>query len=423
MKKTTYLQAILLTLVMLVSIRSHATERPVQQVTFNDFLQLVIQNNLEFIIERYEVTAAEAALRASKVFQDPELEIILPTFDGDEFGGMPSNIAFEMEVPIELFGKRRNRIRQAQAELYAAQAGLDDFMRYLRADAAFVFADALTKQLILERMSLELTQLNELMEINRALFEVGEIGEVELIQTRLEARSFTADLFDVRAGFSELLSEIFYLIGGMPSDSLVFVGEMNLRPPALTFDDLRRQALENRPDLRMAQHEQEAARHAMQLARSERFPDISLVAGYHNEEALRPGPGVRAAYAGVIIPLQFSGFNRGSYLESRARYEQSEQIYRSTVLTADVEMRNAWEQLQLLSGKRMLFTESILNDAERVRDAVVFSYQRGEVSLLEVFEAQRTLNEIYLNYYETLNQHSHSAIELSRSTGEWFVEF
>lgn len=65
----------------------------------------------------------------------------------------------------------------------------------------------------------------------------------------------------------------------------------------------------------------------------------------------------------------------------------------------------------------------IPEDSERVRDAVLFSYQRGEVSLLEVLEAQRTMNEIYMNYYQTLTDYSFSLIELSKNTGTWLVEF
>jgi cobalt-zinc-cadmium efflux system outer membrane protein len=404
-------------------VEAQQNERPAQELGFSEFLQVVLLNNLELISEQFEVSAAEAALKAARVFQDPELEMIFPMFNREDFGDFPANIAFEMEVPVELFGKRRNRIRQAEAEKFAAQAGLEDFLRYLRSDAANAFVEVLTHQLVLERMNLTLEQLNQLIEINQALFEVGEIGEIDVLQTRLEARKFQAELFDIRSDFAELMSEVYFLMGGIPADSLVFTGNMELQVPLMSFDDLRRQALENRPDLRAALHEQQAAEFAMRLARSERLPDISVIAGYHNEEALRPIPGIRAAYGGLIIPLQFSGFNRGAYLESTNRFEQSGTIYQLGVLTADTELRAAWEKHQLLTNKRTLFTESILQDAERVRDAVVFSYQRGEVSLLEVLEAQRTLNEIYMNYYETLNQHSQAVIRLAQSSGLWFVEF
>jgi len=108
---------------------------------------------------------------------------------------------------------------------------------------------------------------------------------------------------------------------------------------------------------------------------------------------------------------------------SSAMFEQSGAMVNSAKLEVEVEVREAHSRFRLAEAKLALFTDQILSDAERVQDAALFSYQRGEVSLLEVLEAQRTLNEIYLNYYETLGQYAESLVDLSRSTGIWLVEF
>lgn len=398
-------------------------QRPVEHLSFNDFMQHVLVNNLELIIEQYEVSAAEAALVASRVFEDPELEMIFPTFDEDELGEFPRNIAFELEVPVDLFGKRRNRIRQAQAEKFAAEAGMEDFMRYLRTDAATAFIELLTHQRIIQRMELTLEQLEQLIELNQALFEAGEAGEIDVLQTRLEAKNFRAELYDTRADFAELLTVAYFLMGGIPVDSVVFVGELETSAPLQSFDILREKALQQRPDLVMARHYLEASQYAMREVRAERFPDISLIAGYHNEAALSPGPGFKAAYGGLIIPLKFSGLNRGAYRESQSYFDQAGAMLDALNLEVETSLRAAWDRYLLMARKRMLFTEGILQDAERVRDAISFSYQRGEVSLLEVLDAQRTMNEVYMNYYETLAQYAQSVVDLSHSSGEWFVSF
>lgn len=103
--------------------------------------------------------------------------------------------------------------------------------------------------------------------------------------------------------------------------------------------------------------------------------------------------------------------------------EQARSILGAITLEAEIELREAYSRYQLIMAKRQVFTDEILSNAERVRDAALFSYQRGEISLLEVLEAQRTLNEIYLNYYETLGQYAESLVELSRASGIWLVEF
>lgn len=413
----------LITLVMVLVMSSGMAQKPVRDLSFDDFMQYVLANNLELIIENYEVSIAEAALVASRVFEDPELEVIFPMFAEEEFNGFPRNIEFEMEVPIELFGKRRNRIRQARAEKFAAEAKLDDFMRYLRADAAKTFIAVLTKQMIIERVNIELDQINQLIEVNQALLEAGEIGEIELIQTRLEARNFEAEVFDLKAEYAELISDVYFLMGSISSDSLAFSGDLHVQPALTSLADLREHALNNRSDIIAAQRQVEAGEFGLRLARAERLPDISLIMGYHNEEAVRPGPGFAAAYAGLVIPLKFSGFNAGEFRIAGYELEQSRTELQATILDVEAALNSAWEKIQLYSSKKMLFSEIILQDAERVRDAIVFSYQRGEVSLLEVLESQRTLNEIYMNYYETLSQFAESLVELSTASGQWLVDF
>ncbi|TVR40172.1 MAG: TolC family protein [Bacteroidia bacterium] len=419
MRKFLYLTA----LSSILHFSAPITAKAQLEMDFDAFFHHVLANNIELIIEQYEVTAAEAALLASRVFEDPELELIFPTFDKDEFSGFPSNIAFEMEIPVDIFGKRRNRVRQARAEKYAAQAGLENFLRYLRADAANTFIEAITLQLVLERKQLTLEQLNQLTELNLALYEAGEIGEIDVLQTRLEARNFEAELFDVQSDYSELMGDVYFLMGGIPTDSIIFKGNVSLSQPVVSYDELLKRAKENRPDIIMAQRYVEASRYAMREARADRFPDISLIAGYHNEHALSPSPGFRAAYGGLIIPLKFSGINPGAFRETRAYAEQADYLLDAAHLQLESEVKTAWKIFLLLSQKRMLFTESILEDAERVRDAISFSYQRGEVSLLEVLDAQRTMNEVYMNYYETLNDYARSVVNLSAVAGEWFVVF
>lgn len=415
-------------LLISISFNSNAASNQIikkqtKEISFNYFINVVLKNNLDHIIQQYEISAAEALMMASKVYQDPELEMIFPMLNREDMSGFPRNIAFEMEVPVELFGKRRNRIGMAEAGVKAARANLEDFLRHLRAEAAMVYSEALIKQMVIERMTQTLEQLNHLVEINQKMYLAGEIGEVDVLKTRLEARNYESELFGVRTEFAALLRDIYYLMGGIPVDSLIFTGnpEKDLAIPQ--FDELWTNALENRPDLIAARYELNRAGYALQLARSERLPDVSLIAGYHNENATRPTPGIRATYAGLVIPLKFSGINKGAYLESKSRLAQTETSLQAIILAAKSELRSAWDVYHLQKQKRMLFSETILRDAERVRDAVVYSYRSGEVSLLEVLEAQRTMNDVYMNYYETLLNHAQSLIGLSKSAGVWLAEF
>ena len=55
-------------------------------------------------------------------------------------------------------------------------------------------------------------------------------------------------------------------------------------------------------------------------------------------------------------------------------------------------------------------------------DGKIYSYNRGEVSLLEVLDAQRTYDEVQAQYIETLFNYSSALVELERSAGIWDIE-
>lgn len=399
-------------------IAENQEEKETHILSFNEFFQNVMLNNLDLITEQYDVSIAEAAVVASRIFPDPEVEMLFHVFEDESFNGFQPTIEIEMELPIELFGKRRFRIRQAQAEAFAARARLDDFLRYLRAESAAIFATALNYQSVIETMNIILDELNQLAEANKERYQAGEIGRMELIQTQLEVSNYMSEIFLMQTEFYELLSDVYFMIGGIPADSLIFSGSLDIDPPLIFYDRLKEQTLNTRADIRFAEKMTEAAEHSVRLARAERLPDMSLMGGFNNENSR----GIKAAYLGLVIPLKFSGFNRGQYEISYYEREQSRLFLEATLLEAEIELKQTYNKFLLMTRKKNLFTETILVDAQTVKDAAIYSYERGESSLLEVLEAQRTMNEIYMNYYDALLQYALSIIELSKASGEWFVE-
>ena len=69
-----------------------------------------------------------------------------------------------------------------------------------------------------------------------------------------------------------------------------------------------------------------------------------------------------------------------------------------------------------------LYQQNVLADAATILERKKYSYARGETSLLEVLDAQRTANEVYQTYYETLYNANAALVELCRAAGIWDVE-
>ena len=73
------------------------------------------------------------------------------------------------------------------------------------------------------------------------------------------------------------------------------------------------------------------------------------------------------------------------------------------------------------AAKLALYTGGLLSDAEQVLESALYNYQKGGATLLEVIEAQRTVNDVYLAYHGALADHAKSLIALEQSAGIWDV--
>lgn len=82
---------------------------------------------------------------------------------------------------------------------------------------------------------------------------------------------------------------------------------------------------------------------------------------------------------------------------------------------------HAYHQYQSLSGQVQHYEKGMLSQAKEVLDGKIYSYNRGEVSLLEILNAQRTFDEVQAQYIETLFNFNASLVELEKAAGIWDI--
>lgn len=82
----------------------------------------------------------------------------------------------------------------------------------------------------------------------------------------------------------------------------------------------------------------------------------------------------------------------------------------------------AWFNYNAVGQQVKQFENGLLADAQKVLQGKIYSYKRGETSLLEVLNAQRTWNEVQQSYYQTLYSYAAALVELERAAGTWDIE-
>jgi len=136
------------------------------ELSFQHYLASVGRGNLELAAARAQLPVLKAGVLMAKVFPNPVITAGLSSFDVSGEGA-PTGIAASVAMPLELGGKRGDRVKTARADYAVAQAQLIKFFWQLRADAAIAFIDALQAQLILSRKRNTLEGLDRLVHVMR----------------------------------------------------------------------------------------------------------------------------------------------------------------------------------------------------------------------------------------------------------------
>lgn len=402
-----------------------ASAQQVVQLSYRQYMEKVAEGNLEYAAERLNIDISEAELTASKVFNDPNLAV---SYFNNENRTLQMGEGVEVELSKTFtFGKRGAGIALAQSESALTRALLNDYFRNLRADATVAYLEALKQYELYKVKENAYENIRRLAESDSVRFSLGKIMEIDATQSHLEADILQNELLQAAAELHNAYSNLSLLIGSATRDTL-YQPEAGLHIPSRSFivGDLLATANEQRADLVAALKNKEVASRALKVARRERNTDVDLSIAVsrngrvYNEEA--PAPPFTGVTAGIAIPLKFSNFNKGTVRAARFREQQAEMQYQQALLQVQNEVMQAYRNYVVFSSQVQHYEQGMLRKAREVIDGKVYSYNRGEVSLLEVLDAQRTYDEVQAQYIETLFNHSTSLVELEKSAGIWDIE-
>jgi len=418
MKKTElYLYLIIVMIVVTSTVHAQRI------LTYEEFIKNVRERNIEYIVEKYNVSIAEANAQAAKVMPDPELSFAYDN-NQDRTVQMGQVYAAELGYTLELGGKRRARMAVARSEQQMTEALVEDFFRNLRSDATLCYMEALKQKQLVGLALSSYHSMRDLARSDSLRHALGEIAEVDAIQSRVEATTGLTDYYQAEAAYKNMLSDLAVFEGGTAGiDSLS--GELSLIVRMYHVNDLIDLAQDNRADLRAAIRNRELSAANIKLAQANRVIDLGLNIGFaHNTVALNEigeAPKYNTFMAGVSIPLKFSNTNRGELRAAQYAARQVDAAYCAILLQIRKEVEQSCNNYITACRQAELYQNSTLADATSILEKKKYSYSRGETSLLEVLDAQRTANEIFQNYFEALFKANASLVELCRVVGIFFL--
>lgn len=185
---------------------------------------------------------------------------------------------------------------------------------------------------------------------------------------------------------------------------------------SISLDALKVIALSQRPDLRAADHEAEAAIQDARLSSREAFPTPALGVGYKGERVAGTGS-LNGFVLQVAMPLPLWDRRRGATAaargESGRRLAEAEGARRRVVR----EVEETFAGLTALSDELEALRPQLGPEAHFALRAAAVAYTEGEVSLLEWLDAVRAYQEAESSFATLQAEYTIRRAALERAVG------
>ena len=408
----------------------------ISQMTWREFftdpmlqqlIEQVLANNTDLNSARIAVEKSEASLKAAKMAYLPSLYFspqgTLAKFDDNPWS-KTYNLPLQMQMDVDVFGSITNKKRAAKAVLLQAQVREEA----IRANLISTTAQQYYMLQVLDQQLEILTQTDSLwnasLETEKTLWENGKIYSTAVNQMESSYLNVKTQIVDVRRNIRGVENAICRLLAISPQHIVRNKwGSSALHHPQAEGDTGQRMfdtqflkvgvpaaMLEQRPDIRMANHAMEEAFYNTQAARSAFFPSISLqgVAGWTNSAGsvvVNPGKLLLNAVGSLTQPIFARGRLLSNYKIAKLTQEDLQRKYVQTVIDAGNQVNDALADCQAAREKHAYYHRQV----EVLREAYVGTHElmdNGKSNYLEVLTAQESLLNAQLS--EAMNMYNGS---------------
>jgi cobalt-zinc-cadmium efflux system outer membrane protein len=414
-----------------------------QQLTLEAAEALLLQQNLAIVAARYGVDIARAQRLTASVRANPTL-----TLGGEQFNfnnpgrnlttdgptASQRTYTWRLDQLIERGRKRQLRTEAADFQLQAAEAQVLDTIRTQRLQLRQTFYTAVLarENVRVAVENLDLTTATE--RLIQVRVNAGDAPAWDLIKFQANKVQFQRDLVTAQLAYQQAARDLLALVsgsagglvrpvpaGGAPplpaplaSAPLVVLGDLAVEPRPLTVsrEELREVALAQRPDVVAAQRAVEAARRTLDLAYAQRRRDID-VAGEYQRIGSDNTVGVT-----LSVPLFVFNTFQGLIEQGLAALQQATTALEQARLGALTDVDKAYEAYQTSQALLQVHTTETLTKAQESFRIATTTYRRGATSLLELQEAQRTLNQTRVAANQAQFDHRLSLYQLEQATGQ-----
>jgi cobalt-zinc-cadmium efflux system outer membrane protein len=324
---------------------------------------------------------------------------------------------------FERRNKRNLRFEAAQQGTAVGIAQQSDSERTLLFNLRTAFIGVLQAKAVVRLAQDNLDSYDKILKVSRDRFQGGDIARIDLDRLELQRLQYESDLqtavVNLRTNKINLLA---LLDDRRPVDSFDVDGPFDFSEDLPSLDDYRKDALDTRPDLRAAVLSVKQAETNYQLAEANGSTDPTIGAWFTHNGSFNNPDALNTIGASVSIPLRIFDSNQGEKLRTKIDIKRNEKLRRGVETQVYSDVDSAFATLSSDIDLLKPYKRQYLEQAIRVRETVLFSYQHGGAALLDFLNAESEYRAVELSYVNLVGSYLTAAAQLNLAVGREVIQ-
>jgi len=314
--------------------------------------------------------------------------------------------------------KRELRLESAQKATLITESDHADLERTLLFSLRGAFVSTLQAKAVLHLAKENLVYYDNVLEISRTRFSVGDIARIDLDRLELQRVQYESDVQSAEVNLRTAKIQLLTLLNDRtPIEQFDVSGLFDFTDQLMPQDEFRKIAVDTRPDLKAALEAVDKAQTDHKLAIANGSTDPILSAWYTHNSSINNPFGINTLGLSVSIPLRIFDRNQGEKLRTQLDINRTQELRGAAEALVFSDVDSAYAVVNSNVILLQPYKTKYLQQAVRVRDTVAFSYQHGGASLVDFLNAQSEYRTVELSYLNLIGSYLTAAAQLNLAVG------
>jgi cobalt-zinc-cadmium efflux system outer membrane protein len=389
-------------------------------------LEIALANNQALAGTRSQAEAMAAVPSQQGALPDPMLgfnAINLPTdtFNLDQEPMTQMQISLSQKFPFP--GRRGLQNEAAEKDAAAAAILVDERTIQIAARVRSTWWQLTYLDQAIEIVQQNQSLMRDFIEIAQTKYKVGQGLQQDVLLAQLELSKLLNRQLPLEGMRDSAEADLNALMDRPAAQAIAIAAESaNTQLPELPpQSDLLELALDSRPLLDVEREKMEAARLRVDVARKKAYPDFTLGAAYGFRDGTDPTgrelPDLMTFRVGFNLPI-YSSSKQDRAIEQRdSNYLTSKHNFNDALRTIESDVSRYQARYNAARDQVALYSGAIIPQARQTVSAMLSAYQVNKVDFLNVLNAQLTLYNAQISYWEALSSAKRSLANLAAAVG------